>query len=82
MIVIYLNVRGLNSRGKQRYLQDRLKKGNPHIMLLYKTKVIGARIEEILIHMPPKYEVVALDARGSAGGVSIRWNPTKILFDN
>lgn len=82
MIIIYLNVRGLNSQGKQRYLHDHLKKGSPHIMFLYNSKVIQERIEEILIQMPPKYEVVALYARGSAGGISIRSNPTKILFDN
>ena len=31
--------------------------------------------------MKPRYEVVALDAKGSAGGISILWNPTEIMVD-
>lgn len=39
MIIRSWNVRGLNSKGKQRYLKERLKKEKPSIMLIQETKM-------------------------------------------
>jgi len=64
MIVISWNVRGLNSLGKSRYLQDRLKKEKPQIVLLQETKVSRARLEAMLSWMCLTYEVIALDVMG------------------
>lgn len=50
-------------------------------MLLQETKVSREKIEEILRRIHPKYEVVAIDAKGSAGGISILWNPAKVIME-
>lgn len=31
--------------------------------------------------MKPRFKVVALDAKGSAGGITILWNLTKVMVD-
>jgi len=48
MIITSWNIRGLNSKGKQMYLVERIKKEKPQIMLLQETKITGAKMEEIL----------------------------------
>jgi len=39
MIITSWNIRGLNSKGKHRYLKERLKKDKPNIMLIQETKM-------------------------------------------
>lgn len=46
-----------------------MKKEKPQIVLLQETTVIGENIEEILRKMKPRFEAVALDAKGSIGGL-------------
>lgn len=82
MTVISQNVRGLNNRVKQRYLQDHLKNEKPRIVLLQETKVTRERIEAMFSRMHPRYEVITFDARGSAGGITVLQNPTEILFNH
>jgi len=48
MIVTSWNIRGLNSKGKHRYLKERLKKGKPNIMILQEIKVNAKKLEEIM----------------------------------
>lgn len=48
MIIISWNIRGLNSKGKQRYMKEKLKKEKPTIMFLQETKVTGMQLEEIV----------------------------------
>lgn len=81
MIVISSNIRGLNNWGKQRYLMERLKKEKPQIMLLQETNITGEKLEEVLSKMKPRYEAVATDVKGSAGGIAILWNPTEVKAD-
>ena len=50
-------------------------------MLLQETKIPGRKMEEILNKIEPKYECMTIDANGSAGGIAILWNPTKITTD-
>lgn len=38
-------------------------------------------MEEILIKINPRYEHVSIDPKGSAGGISILWNPAEVLAD-
>lgn len=71
MIVISWNARALNSKGKKRYLQYHLKKEKSQIVLIQETKVSGEKIEEILRRCRPKYELIAIDAKGSTRGISI-----------
>eukprot|EP00253_Pinus_taeda_P002372 PITA_02372 len=82
MIVISWNIRGLNSKGKQRYMKDKLKKEKPSIMILQETKISIQQIEGIIDKNKLQYEVMGQDAIGSAGGIAILWNPNDIILDN
>eukprot|EP00253_Pinus_taeda_P033576 PITA_33576 len=68
MIITSWNIRGLNSKGKQRYLKERLKKDKPSIMIIQETKMKQQQIQVILDKSKSKFEVMAQDAEGSAGG--------------
>lgn len=81
MILTSWNIRGLNSKGKQRHLATRLKQDKPQIMLLQETKISGQKMEEILNKIKPRYEHVTIDPKGSAGGIAILWNPAEVLAD-
>eukprot|EP00253_Pinus_taeda_P011292 PITA_11292 len=81
MIIISLNIRGLNSKGKQRYMKEKLKKEKPSIMILQETKVSVQQLEEIINKNKLQYEVMGQDAIGSAGGIAILWNPNDIILE-
>ena len=38
-------------------------------------------MEEILNKIKSRYEQVTIDAKGSAGGIAILWNPVEVLTD-
>ena len=78
MKVLSWNIRGLNSKGKQHYLKDKLKTKKPQIMLLQETKVSGQKLEAILQSFKMQYEGMALDSVGTSGGIAILWNTTEI----
>lgn len=82
MIVISWNIRGLNSKGKQRYMKDKLKKQKPSIIILQETKISVQQIEEIIDKNKLHYEVMGQDSIGSAGGIAILWNPNDIILDS
>lgn len=80
MIVLSWNIRGLNSKGKQRYLREKLKKEKPSVMILQETKISVQQIEELMVRNKMHYEVMGQDAIGSAGGIAILWNPDDIIL--
>eukprot|EP00253_Pinus_taeda_P023556 PITA_23556 len=82
MIITSWNIRGLNSRGKQRHLRDRLKKDKPSILIVQETKTSMQKMEEIMSRWNTQYEIMGQDAAGSAGGLAILWNPEEIQFGN
>lgn len=82
MIITTWNIRGLNSKGKQRYLKERLKRDKPVIMLIQETKVKESKLREIMNNFKPHYEIIRQDASGSAGGVAIMWNPEEVQFED
>jgi len=45
VIITTWNIRGLNSRGKQRYLGERLKKDKPIIMIIKETKIKEKKVK-------------------------------------
>jgi len=51
-------------------------------MFLQETKITSGGIEEILKKIKPTYECMTLDAKGSAGGIAIFWNPTEVIVDH
>lgn len=59
MIVTSWNIRGLNSKGKQIYLKERVKKDKPRIMIIHETKMDLQQLAEILKKMKLGYEVIA-----------------------
>ena len=82
MIVLSWNIRGLNSRGKQRYLQDRIRKEKPNIVVIQETKMESQQLETLINKLKIGYEVMALDAVATTGGLAILWNPEEIVFDH
>lgn len=82
MIITSWNIRGLNSRGKQRNLRDRLKKYKPIIMIVWETKINMQKMEEIISRWKIRYEIMGQDVAGSARGLAILWNPEEIQFRN
>lgn len=82
MIVTSWNIRGLNSKGKQRYLKERLKKDKPGIMIIQETKINMQQMEGIIKKLKIQYEVMGKDANGTVGGLAIMWNPKEIIFEN
>eukprot|EP00253_Pinus_taeda_P015439 PITA_15439 len=82
MIITSWNIRGLNSRGKQRYLNEGLRKENPSIMIVQETKISTGKMREILNRNRSSYEMMGQDAIRSAGGLIIIWNPEEIHFSN
>jgi len=59
MISITWNIRGLNSRGKYRYLKERLKKDKPNIMIVQETKISERKLKEIMEHFKLEYQVMS-----------------------
>jgi len=82
MIVTSWNIRGLNNKGKQRYLKERLKKDKLSIMIIQETKIRFQQLEGIIKKLKLQYEVMAQDADGTTGGLAILWNPEEVLFEN
>lgn len=74
MIVTSWNIRCLSSKGKQRYLKERMNKDKPNIMILQETKLSAKKLEEIMRKNKIQYEVMAQDATSIAGGLAILWN--------
>lgn len=75
MIITTRNIRGLNSKGKQRYLRERLKRDKPSIIIVQETKVSEQKLKEMMRKFKPQYEIIGQDTIGSAGGLAILWNP-------
>lgn len=82
MIVTSWNIRGLNSKGKQRYLKERVKKYKPSIMIIQEMKIISQKLEEIMRKKKIHYEVMGQDVNGTVGDLAILWNPEEVHFEN
>eukprot|EP00253_Pinus_taeda_P017518 PITA_17518 len=81
MKLISWNIRGINSKGKMRYLKERIQKEQFDILIIQETKVTRERFKEIANENWPLVDCMALDARDSAGGPGILWDPRSIAFD-
>jgi exonuclease III len=58
MKVLSWNIRGLNSKGKQRHLKAKLQAEKPQVMLLQETKVSGQKLQTIIHSLKLQYEVI------------------------
>lgn len=68
MKLVFWNIRGLNFKGKLRYLKDRIKKEKPYIILLHETKIIMEKLKQITRRSYPIVKCMVLDAKHYAGG--------------
>lgn len=82
MIITTWNIRGLNSRGKQRYPKERIKRDKSNIMIVQETKIGEQKLKDIMRKFKTHYEIIGKDAIGSVGGLEILWNPEEIQFEN
>lgn len=80
MTITSWNIRGLNNKGEQRYLKERLKKDRPSIMVAQETKISEWKLKVILENFKPKFQVMGQDVCGSAGGLAIIWNPENVFI--
>ena len=71
MIITTWNISGLNNKGKQSYLKERLRKDKPSVMIQQETKISEVKLKEIMGNFRPRYELVGQDAMGSTGGLAI-----------
>lgn len=82
MIVTSWNIRGFNSKGKQRYLKERIKKDKPNTMLIQETKISSQQLEGIIKKQKIQYDAMGQDAMGTSSGLAILWNREEVLFEN
>ena len=50
-------------------------------MLLQETKINGCKLSSLLNTFNPHYEYMAIDSRGTAGGIAVLWNLAKIVVE-
>ena len=81
MKVLSWNIRGLNSKGKQRNLKKKLQEEKPQVMLIQETKVTGHKLEEVIQSLKLQYQAIAIDSVGTSGGLAILWNTAEIVAD-
>jgi exonuclease III len=78
MKVLSWNIRGLNSKGKQRHLKEKLQAEKPQVMLLQKTKVSGQKLQLIMQSLKLQYEVMTIDSAATSEGIAVLWNEAEV----
>lgn len=58
MIIKTWNIRGLNSKGKQRYLKERLRRDKPNIIIIQETKISEQKLKHIMGKFKPHYKII------------------------
>jgi exonuclease III len=81
MNIITWNIIGLNGRPKQRILRNYVKLEDPDILLLQQTKCAGNMEEEAFKICWQDCKFPYTKSKGVVGGISILWNPTKIILE-
>ena len=71
------NIRGLESRIKQRNLEKRIKEEKPNIVFIQETKCPMERIHEKHRKWLNRYEYLEVKANKSAGDIITLWDPQK-----
>jgi exonuclease III len=82
MKLISWNIRGLNNKGKKRLLRTKLQDHRPDIFMLQETKCSEATTTSLLQHCWRNLEVIALDAQGFSGGLSLARNRDTISLQD
>jgi hypothetical protein len=73
---------GLYVKSKHRLLHNKLQSESPDIMFLQETKCSEEQLEAILSMIWKSGCSIVIYALGLAGGLSLLWNPNKILVWN
>ena len=62
MKIVSWNMRGLNSKGKQKQLKEKWYTKHPSIMLIYETKILSEVQPHIIRKWGRNFQVVVIDA--------------------
>ena len=82
MKLISWNIRGCNSPLKKRLLKRKIDKEKPTIVFLQETKCSSEEMTKISKRVWKGSKVVARDAKGAVGGLSLVWNPNLVSISN
>jgi exonuclease III len=74
------NICDINGKRKQRLLQNKVNLEAPYIFLLQETKCSSSSLNTIIQRIWKTGQYISLDARGTAGGVAILWNPSTLIL--
>jgi exonuclease III len=80
MKIITWNIRGLNSKSKQRILRDCIKEESPNILMLQEMKCAGMEAEIIFQRIWKGCNYIHTDSVGASGGLAILWNPNHTIL--
>ena len=82
MKTISSNIKGINSKRKQRPLWKPILEEDLDVFMLQETKCGGEEAEHIFSHSWKKGQNVILESRGLIRGLAILWNLNKVILPN
>ena len=71
------NIRGIDSKRKQRILSNRMKQEALDMIFIQETKCSIKKIKEIHSKWLNRFEFLEFKVDGTAGGILTLWNPQK-----
>eukprot|EP00253_Pinus_taeda_P005917 PITA_05917 len=72
------NIRGLGSKRKQRFLNNKMQQAAPDIIFVQETKCSIQKLKQIHSKWLNRFEFLEFKARNIVGGILTLWNPQKI----
>ena len=82
MKFISWNIIGLNSPSKHKILKKMIMEEHPAIFYMQETKCTSSTLEAIFKKIWKGSNIIAVNANGASGGLSIIWNPQIINLEN
>jgi exonuclease III len=82
MKFISWNIRGLMGRPNNQLLKQRISSEKPIVVMIQETKCLHHLLQTLASRIWPCSLAIALDAQGSAGGLSLLWNPSEISLSD
>ena len=80
MKILSWNIRGLNGRSKQRMSKMKIQKDRHVVLFIQETKCSDDLASKLMSRIWKDSRMIAIDARGASGGISITWNPLLATF--
>lgn len=82
MKIISWNVIGLSGTLKDRMLKRKILQYIPFILFMQETKCSFSSSQSLLPKIWKGCQVIASDANGASGGITVAWNPNILYLDN